>query len=246
LCRPFIKKRPQWLHQAINTNHLCWLCKFLPLASSDTLQEKNEQGESVLLHATRLNRINVVRELFNSKHFGTIVTSIDNVGNNMFHLLTFNTDSCEVLDELLEKLREAGIPTQQHFDQENDDHLTPLQCAIRRNNVSLTERFLKYFRTNIIETHNYTGDNLLHLAVRHADLKMVKCLIEQGKLIQCVNQSNLTETPMEMARSMENFDILEYFVQQCIPDDTSDDEDSDDTDDNRDDDDQALPVSSEP
>lgn len=67
ICRSFIKKRPQLLHDALSKNHSDLLSEFIPVASIEILQQKNEVSESVLLHAIRLNRIEIIKVLLKKK-----------------------------------------------------------------------------------------------------------------------------------------------------------------------------------
>lgn len=70
-----------------------------------------------------------------------------------------------------------------------------------------------------------TGDNLIHLAVRNHDLIMVKYLIEEVKLIEQINQFNLSMTPIELAKSLKQDDIAEYLKQKYPQPEINDDDD---------------------
>ncbi len=232
LCRFFIKKHPQLLHDAVSNNHLDLLLKFLPLASIDILQKKNDVGETILLHAIRLNRIEIIKVLLEKKDSKQLIEYIDENKNNIFHLIASYSTSSEILDLIINDLLQKSIPIQEKFDQVNHDGYTPLQLSISKNNLLVTKYFLKYFNTNVHETKNLTGDNLLHLAVRYGDLEMIKYLIEEGKLIQQGNQCNLTMTPSELAQSLKRQDIMEYlnekYPREQLEEDSSSSSDEDD------------------
>ncbi|CAF3337011.1 unnamed protein product [Rotaria sp. Silwood1] len=228
ICRSFVKKRPQLLHDALIKNHSDLLLKFIPIASIDILQQKNELNETFLLHALRLNRIEIIQALLERNNSEELIEYIDEKRNNIFHLITSYSISSEALDLLINYLHEKSISIQEKFDYVNQDYQTPLQLAICNNNLLVTKSLLQYFNTNIHEIKNRTGDNLIHLAVRHGDLAMVKCLIEEGKLIKQGNQSNLTMTPSELARSLKHHDIMKY-LNETYPQEDIDDDDDDDT-----------------
>ncbi len=232
LCRAFLKKSPEFIHNAIENNHSDILLKFIPVATLSILQQKNQLGETVLLHATRLNRTEIIKSLLEYKDSETLLKDMDAKDNNIFHIIALNLNSSEILDLLINYLLKKSINIQQDFDCFNQDHLTPLQLSIYKNNLLVTKSFLKYFNTNIHETKNLTGDNLIHLAVRYGDLTMIKYLIEEGQLREQGNQSNLKMTPSELAQSLKLDDIIKYFneiyPQQEIDEDDSSDDDDDD------------------
>ncbi|CAF3636284.1 unnamed protein product [Rotaria sordida] len=228
LCRPFIKKRPKLLHDALDNNYSDLLLKFIPIASIDILQQTNELGETILLHALRLNQIEIIQTLLQRNKSEELIQYIDDKRNNIFHLIASHSISLEILDLLINYLHEKLISIKEKFDHFNQDYQTPLQIAISKNNLLLTKSLLQYSNTNIHEIKNRTGDNLIHLAVRYGDLAMIKYLIEDGKLIKQGNQSNLTMTPTELAQSLKHDDILKYlneiYPQEEIDDDSSSDD----------------------
>ena len=230
LSRPLLKRKPQTLHQALDNDHLSLMVDFIPLASLEILQARNERGETLLLHAIRLNRINVVQALMDSKHASIIVSDVDNEKNNIFHILASNTNASDLLDLVIQFLetKNTSTPIGERFDQPNESGCTPLQVSVCQNNLLATQRLFKYSKTKICLTRNLIGDSLVHLAVRHADLTMIKYLIEEGDLFQQGNQSNLTMTPIELARSLKRQDMVEYFEQKYPRDESEDDDSSDD------------------
>ncbi|CAF0849512.1 unnamed protein product [Rotaria sordida] len=210
-CRPFIQKRPELLHIAIKNNHSDLLSKFIPIAKINILQQKNEFGETVLLHATRLNCIDIVKALLEKEDSDKLLEDINSRGQNVFHILAMNINSEEIFDLLIEHLIKNSINISEKFDHVDDDNHTPLQLAIISNNLSVTRHFLKHFNKTVCKTNDYTGDNLIHLAVRYSNLTMLKLLLDDEKLIVQGVQSNLTRTPLELARLMKHNDMVEYF-----------------------------------
>jgi len=229
ISRSFLKKSPELIHNAIINNNSDLLLKFIPVSTIDILQQKNQFGETVLLHAIRLNRIEMVKSLLENKNSEKLLEDIDEKNNNIFHIIALNLNSSDIFDLLINYLLNKSINIQEKFDCFNKDHLTPLQLSIYKNNLLITKYFLKYFNTNIHETNDLTGDNLIHLAVRHSDLIMVKYLIEEGQLIEQGRQSNLTKTPGELAQLLGSEDMIEYFnklyPQPEIEEDNSSDDD---------------------
>ncbi|CAF1188012.1 unnamed protein product [Adineta ricciae] len=214
--RSFIRKNPQIMHEAISRNHSDVLSKFIPVASIEILQLKNESlGENTLLHALRLNRIEIVKILLHKTGADVLMKETDNMQNNIFHIMACYTTSVEILDLMIDYLLEKSFPIQETFDHRNHESRTPLQLSVVKNNLLITKKILQYFDTSIHEVQNHIGDNLLHLAVRHGDLDMVEYLIEDGKLDQLLNHSNLAMTPIELAQSLHRDDITAYLRQIC-------------------------------
>ncbi|UJR25793.1 hypothetical protein I4U23_007143 [Adineta vaga] len=234
LSRTFIKKQPQSLHVAISKNHIDILSKFIPIASIDILQNQNNMGENTLLHAVRLNHVEIVKLLLEKIDSEELMNCTDEKENNIFHIMALYSISTEIIDLIVDYCLKKSFSIQEKFDHPNQDHRTPLQLSISKNNLLVTKNILKYFKNNVQELKNQTGDNLIHLAVRYSDLEMIKYLIEDGKLDQIGNQSNLTMTPMELAQSLHLDDITEYlqtiYPLQHISDDTSSSDDDDDDD----------------
>ncbi|CAF3425593.1 unnamed protein product [Rotaria sp. Silwood2] len=231
LCRSFVKKRPKLLHDALDNNYFDLLLKFIPIATIEILQLKNELDETFLLHSLRLNRIEIIQALLERKNSEKIIEHIDENKNNIFHLIASYSISPEILDLLINYLHEKSISIQEQFDHLNQDSQTPLQLAICKNNLLATKCLLKYSNSNIHDKKNRTGDNLIHLAVRHGNLEMVKYLIEEGKLIKQGNQFNSTTTPSELARSLKHDDIMKYLNETYPQEDIDEDDDTDSDDD---------------
>ncbi|CAF3462000.1 unnamed protein product [Rotaria sp. Silwood1] len=228
-CRPFIAKRPELLHMAIQNNRSDLPSKFISIAKFDLLKQKNELGETVLLHATRLNRIDIVQALLEKNDFDKLLEDINSRKQNIFHILAMNVNSQDILDLVVEHLVKKSINISEKFDHVDDDYHTPLQLAIIKSNLSATRQFLKHFNKTVCDNNNNRGDNLIHLAVRYSDLAMLKLLLDDGKLMEQGTQSNLTMTPLELARSMKRNDMIEYFNEiYCQPEvdenDSSEDE----------------------
>ena len=226
-CRSFIKKRPVLLHDALSQNNSDLLVKFIPNATIEILQQKNDLGESFLLHAVRLNCKEIIKSLLARNRSEELIDDTDKKKNNIFHVTAFHSTSSEISDLLIDYLLKKSINIQEKFDNFNQDSQTPLQLAIYKNNLLVTKSLLKHFNTNIHEIKNRTGDNIIHLAVRHGNLAMLKYLIEDGELIDQGNQSNLTMTPIELARLLKRDDLLEYLT-EMYPEEINETDKSDD------------------
>ena len=232
--RSFIRKHPQIMHDAIDRNHSDVLSKFIPAASIEILQLKNESlGENTLLHALRLNRIEIIKSLLHKIGAEVLMKGTDNMQNNIFHIMACYTTSVEILDSMIDYLLGKSFPIQETFDHRNHESRTPLQLSVAKNNLLVTKKILQYSNTSIYEVQNHIGDNLLHLAVRFGDLDMVEYLIEDGELGQLLNHSNLAMTPIELAQSLHREDITTYLrkiypPQQISGDSSSSSDDEDD------------------
>ncbi|UJR23123.1 hypothetical protein I4U23_026144 [Adineta vaga] len=126
LCRSFIRQKPHLLHQAIDNNHSDLLTKFIPGTNLDLFYPKNHLGESVLLHAVRLNRLGVVKALLERQNSDKLVNDVTNDGQNILHIVAKNKDSKEMLDVLIDYFDKEAIDIKGRFD--NDDN-TSFQLA---------------------------------------------------------------------------------------------------------------------
>jgi len=223
-CRTFIKKRPELFHEAISKNYSDLVSKFVPVAGIELLQQKNQFGETVLLHSTRLNHVNMVKALLEREKSDKLLEDTNDKGQNIFHILALNTDSDEIFDLFINHLLKNSINIQETFDYVDKDNHTPLQLAILNNNLPATHHLLKYFNKNV---SNNFGQNLIHLAVRYGDLTMLKYLINEGQLIEQGNKTSLTMTPIELAQSMKHDDMVEYFKEIYPQPEIDEDENSD-------------------
>ncbi|CAM2705369.1 unnamed protein product [Rotaria socialis] len=230
LGRSFIEKQPEILHDALKNNQSSHLIEFIQVARIDILQQKNEHNETFVLYAVRLNRVDVIQALLERKNSEKLIDDMDEKKNNIFHFVALYSKSSEIPDLLIQYLLDKSIPIQAKFDQCNQNHQTPLQLAICEKNLSVTKSIFKHFNTNVHQTKDLTGDNLVHLAVRKGDLTTVKYLIEEGKLLDQGNQSNLTMSPIELAKSLKHDDIVKYLNEKYeIDADDADDDDSSDS-----------------
>lgn len=155
ICRPFVKEHPEIVHEALAQGYDDLLIKYLPLAALIVLQHRFEGRETFLLHAIRLNRLEVVRVLCEYRkagEFEKIIEDRDDHGNNLFHLLASDPTRIDLLDLIIKLLEERNIPVGKLFDRVNGEGLTPLQTAIRHNNRPAVQRLLKYFRTDVPST----------------------------------------------------------------------------------------------
>lgn len=231
LSRAFLKKSPEIIHNALINNNSEILLKLIPIASIEILQQKNQSGETIFLHALRLNRIEIIKILLENKHIEILLKDTDGNKNNIFHLIALNSISFEIISLLINYFLKNSINIREKFDIINQDSLTPLQLSIRKNNLLSTKIFCKYFDKKIVETKNFIGDNLIHLAVRFADLIMIKYLIEDEGLFEQGKQFNLKMTPSDLAKSFKHDDMIEYFNEIYPEQKIQEDEDSNDDDD---------------
>ena len=227
-CRAFVKSQPHLLHDALDSHHYHPLVQFIPIVAADILQRRNARGESVLLHAARLNATEVVQALLEDKKSADLIADVDERDNNIVHILASNLTAHGTLDLVINYLRDRKISIRDTFDRPNKDHQTPLQVGVAQKNLAAVQRLLADFQTNVYETHGGTGDNLVHLAVRGGHREMVEYLIEDGGLVRQGGESNLTMTPVQLARSLKYDDIVEYLLGKYPETDVLDEDSSDD------------------
>jgi ankyrin repeat protein len=161
ICRPFIRKRPELLHAAISNNHSDLIPKFIPIATIDLLREKNRLGETTLLHAARLNRIDIIRAILEKQNSDKLLEDTNDKQQNVFHLLALNNNSDGILDLMINHLLKNSIDIQDKFDHIDADNQTPLQLAISNNNLSAIDHLLKYFNNDIHVKNNHAVDDLI-------------------------------------------------------------------------------------
>ncbi|CAF1336913.1 unnamed protein product [Didymodactylos carnosus] len=130
------------LEKAIINGHLTLAKQMIKALKIDTLKRQNEYGENVLLLAAKLNYKDLVETVL-ERHVELVYDS-DKRKNNVFHLLAIKDDkSCETIEFILKYLQQKAINIKQ-FDQENIDHLTPLQLASLNNNSSCVNTFVSH------------------------------------------------------------------------------------------------------
>jgi len=210
-CRIFVRQRPELLHHAIANNYSDLVSTFVPVAGIELLQHKNQFGETALLHAARLNHVDIIKALLERKNSHEFLEDTNDKNQNIFHILALNTDSDTILDLLIEHLLKNSINIQEKFAHADIDYYTPLQLAIKTNNMTATPHLLKYFDKNVYGTSDDVGDTLIHIAVRYTDITMLKYLLNEGQLTEQGNRSNSLMKPIELAQSMKHDDMVEYF-----------------------------------
>jgi len=214
LCRGQLREKPELLHTAIENNNIDVLIKSIPLSLNSILRLKNSNGETALLHAIRLNRIEIVQAILNKSKSEPLINDVDSEENNIFHLIALHSKSLEIFNLLIRYFEQNKISIQNTFDRPNKDQFTPLQLTVLKNNQIIMKLYLKHFRRDICRTKDLTGDNLVHLAVRYGDLDMIKYLVENEDFNQLANQSNFKSTPKQLAQLLKRDDIVEYFEEK--------------------------------
>ena len=135
ISRAFIRKQPQLLHIAIQSNHSDLLVKFIPGTNIDLFQSTNHNGESFLLHAVRLNRLSVVKALFELKNSVELLDAVNNDGENIVHLMAKDKKLEEMFDEFVDYCKRKSINMQEKFDKVDKTNRRPLASAIVHNNL---------------------------------------------------------------------------------------------------------------
>jgi ankyrin repeat protein len=174
ICRPFIRKRPELLHEAIRKNSSDLISNFISVAGIELLQEKNQLGETILLHAARLNRVNIVEAILRKENSDRLLEDTNNKGQNVFHILALNTDSDEILNLFINHLLKNLINISEKFDHVDENNQTPLQLAIKNNNLPARHLISKYFHNDIHDTIDHITDAVIQLTVFYDDLTKVK------------------------------------------------------------------------
>ncbi|UJR23122.1 hypothetical protein I4U23_026143 [Adineta vaga] len=207
LCRSFIRQKPHLLHQAIDNNHSDLLTKFIPGTNLNLFYPKNHLGESVLLHAVRLNRLSVVKALLERQNSDKLVNDVTNDGQNILHIVAKNKDSKEMLDVLIDYFDKEAIDIKGRFDKVDNNDNTPLQLAIINNNLSATQVLLKFANKTVC---NRNGDDLIQLATRYGDSQLCECLLVDEDLKKQTNETNSKLPPIESAQPTERDGTVEH------------------------------------
>ncbi|CAF1022558.1 unnamed protein product [Adineta steineri] len=148
ICRLFVQKQPHLFHTAIENNYFYLLSQFIPIVSLKLLQQKNQLGETVLLHILRLNRLDIFKILLEKKRFAELIDAVNNKKQNLFHLLAMNKDAEEICDLLIEYLMKKSINIEEKFGNVDEDNRTPLELSIINNNQPVTRYLLKHFNND--------------------------------------------------------------------------------------------------
>ena len=88
---------------------------------------------------------------------------------------------------------------------------TPLHWAITNGaSGEVVEFILKHGGKKIIDVADGNGNAPLHYAVRNNDLKVVKCLVENGADINIARDIDECETPLDLAEEAKLPEIVKY------------------------------------
>lgn len=203
----FIKRRPELFHHAIAENYSQLITSFAPVAGTELLQQKNELGETPLLHGVRLNRAAFIQALLKRPNTDELLDELNQHAENIFHILARNSDASETLELIIDHLVKRSIDIGERFDHVDSGQQTPLQVAICSQNLRATRLLWNYSSKEVLQKQ---GENLIHFTVRHGDLLTLKYLLEEEGLMEQGNRTSLTMTPFELAKSLERADMVEY------------------------------------
>ncbi|CAF0859911.1 unnamed protein product [Adineta steineri] len=154
ICRLFVQKQPHLFHTAIENNYFYLLSQFIPIVSLKLLQQKNELGETILLHTLRLNRLDILKILLEHKKFYEPLYDVNNKKQNIFHILAMNKDAEEICDLLIEDLVKKSINIEEKFGNVDEDNHTPLELSIINDNLPITRYLLKHFNNDTSMINN--------------------------------------------------------------------------------------------
>ncbi|CAF1045537.1 unnamed protein product [Adineta ricciae] len=169
------------------------LIECIPGTNIDLFQSTNHNGESFLLHAVRLNRLSVVKALFELKNSAELLDAVNNEGENIVHLMAKDKELKEMLDVFVDYCERKSINMQDKFDKVEKTNRGLLESAIVHNNLWAVRALLPSFNKDVCKSN---GDNLIHLAVRFGDLELLKCLLDNEELKK---QGNGPMIPTELA-----------------------------------------------
>ncbi|CAF1570086.1 unnamed protein product, partial [Didymodactylos carnosus] len=197
------------LHCAIKNGHTLLaqqLSAVVARLPDSIIERKNNNGETAIILAAKLNQIDLLETLFSISQ--DLIYAVDNKNNNVFHLLTSQNNSNKTIEFILNCLNDKSINIKQKFDQPNGNGKTPLQLSVEHSNFESTKMLIEigHFNTNVTDEKN--GDSLVHLAVRTGDLSMVKYFINDVKLDGQL--SNLRMTPCDLAKTLNQETIYDF------------------------------------
>ncbi|CAF1295150.1 unnamed protein product [Adineta ricciae] len=207
ISRAFIRKQPQLLHIAIARNYSDLLVKFIPGTNIDLFQSTNPHGESLLLHAVRLNRLSVVRALLELKKSTELLDAVNNEGENIVHLMAKDKELKEMFDVFAEYCERKSINMHEKFDKVEKTNRRLLKLAIMHNNLWAVRALLPGFDKDVCKSND---DNLIHLAVRYGDLELLKCLLDNEELKKQGNERSGSVTATELAESLKHDETVKY------------------------------------
>ncbi|CAF0934885.1 unnamed protein product [Adineta steineri] len=131
-----------------DAEEICDLSQFIPITPLKLLQQKNQLGETILLHILRLNHLDVLKILLEHKKFDELLDDVNNKKQNIFHILALNKDAEEICDLLIEDLVKKSINIEEKFGNVDEDNRTPLELSIKNDNLPITRYLLKHFNND--------------------------------------------------------------------------------------------------
>ncbi len=126
---------------------------------------------------------------------GANVNVFDKYGNTLLHAAVLNGDMNKVLYTLQTLNIDINTP--------NNDGETPIYYAVRRGNL----RILSY----LLKKGSSFNDDLLHVAVWHGNLEVIKFLIDELK-IDINARNKYGETPLHYAAKTNNEQLITYLL----------------------------------
>ena len=183
------------------------LIECIPGTNIDLFQSTNHNDESFLLHSVRLNRLSVVKALFELKNSVELLDAVNNDGENIVHLMAKDKKLEEMFDEFVDYCKRKSINMQEKFDKVEKTNWGLLDSAIVHNNLWGVRALLPGFDKDVCKSN---GDNLIHLAVRYGDLELLKCLLDNAGLKKQGNERSESMTPTELAESLKHDEMVKY------------------------------------
>ncbi|CAF0998513.1 unnamed protein product, partial [Didymodactylos carnosus] len=205
------------LHCAIENGHTLLaqqVAKEVATLPNSIIERKNDRGETAILLAAKENRIDVLKTLLSIRI--DLINALDNENDNIFHLLMPQSTSNETTEFLLNYLNRQLVNIKEKFDRRNTAGFTPLQLAVKNNNLDKTKMLIEIGQFNVDIIDQTNGDNLIHLAVRTNNLPLVKYFIDTEILNGL--STNFTMTPHELSKSLNRQAIYDFLEEKYVLD----------------------------
>lgn len=162
---------------------------------------KNNCLRTPLHIACRYGQAEYVRELIN---FGCNLNSQDKFGNTSLHFAVFE-DSVSCVEMLIQYKADLDLVECRGR--------TPLCASYDHQKFDCMNILLGISNINAQDNH---GRTLLHYAVVEQDLKRLKLFLDHGAIINVKDNKN--QTPYDLAKDCEYFDIIDFFDNYFIED----------------------------
>ena len=186
------------LHLASEKGHLKIVELLIEEYGAD-IKHTDKYGASPLHNACEKGHLNVVKKFLSLDDIFEVVDLKANDDQTPLHKAASN-DQHEIVEELLSVQDVSKNPTDRYGN-------TPLHLACRYGFEKTVDKFLNPKYKCDVETLNNDGENVLHLAAKGGNIKVVETLVTRMKRVD--QKNNFGRTSIDIAKSKSNDLVIE-------------------------------------